>query len=83
MARYRKKPVEIEAMRLGSHVQAVAEWAAGAISLYPEGPDGPLAVIHTREGLMYAGPDDWIIKGVRGEFYPCKSDIFEATYEPA
>jgi hypothetical protein len=35
------------------------------------------------EGVMKASPGDWIIKGVKGEFYPCKPDIFAATYEPA
>ena len=38
-------------------------------------------VIHTLEGDMRADPEDWIIKGVKGEFYPCKPDIFEATYD--
>jgi len=40
-------------------------------------------VIETQEGDMTARPGDWIIKGVKGEFYPCKPDIFEATYESA
>jgi hypothetical protein len=40
-------------------------------------------MIQTLEGDMWARPGDWIIKGVQGEFYPCKPDIFEATYEPA
>lgn len=45
--------------------------------------DGATPVyIDTLEGLMEAKPKDWIIKGVRGEFYPCKPDIFDATYEP-
>ena len=44
--------------------------------------DGAL-VIPTLEGLMRAGIRDWIIRGVKGEFYPCRDDIFEATYEPA
>lgn len=39
-------------------------------------------VIPTLEGRMIAEPGDWIIRGIKGEFYPCKSDIFEATYEP-
>lgn len=43
-------------------------------------PDGK-AYIPTLEGDMAANPGDWIIKGVKGEFYPCKPDIFEATYE--
>ncbi len=38
--------------------------------------------IDTREGCMIADLKDWIIKGVKGEFYPCKPDIFEMTYEP-
>ena len=37
--------------------------------------------IHTLEGVMHADPGDWIIRGVQGEFYPCKPDIFEQTYE--
>lgn len=40
-------------------------------------------VITTLEGAMEAMPGDYIIKGVKGEFYPCKPDIFAATYEPA
>jgi hypothetical protein len=40
-------------------------------------------IIRTLEGGMTAPPGDWIIRGVQGEFYPCKPDIFEATYEPA
>ena len=39
--------------------------------------------ITTLEGIMIASPGDWIIRGIQGEFYPCKPDIFEATYEPA
>lgn len=39
-------------------------------------------VIATLEGPLHISPNDWIIKGVKGEFYPCKPDIFEATYEP-
>ena len=42
---------------------------------------GDYVLVDTLEGLMRAEPGDWIIKGVKGEFYPCKSDIFEATYE--
>lgn len=44
---------------------------------------GPDLAIQTLEGQMVARPGDWIIKGVKGEIYPCKPDIFEATYEPA
>jgi hypothetical protein len=44
-------------------------------------PDGPQIMIATLEGTMTASPGDWIIKGVKGEFYPWKPDIFAATYE--
>ena len=47
----------------------------------PSGPDADIA-IRTLEGEMRAIPGDWIIRGVQGEFYPCKPDIFAATYEP-
>lgn len=40
-------------------------------------------LIHTLEGNVLASPSDWIIRGVAGEFYPCKPEIFEATYEPS
>lgn len=42
----------------------------------------PIMLLHTLEGTMFANPSDWIIRGVKGEFYPCKPDIFEATYTP-
>ena len=53
-------------------------YPASGVSIDPT--DGRL-VISTLEGLHWADPGDWIIRGVKGEFYPCKSDIFEATYE--
>ena len=43
---------------------------------------GPIRLfIHTKEGVMAASPNDWIIQGLKGEFYPCKPDVFEASYE--
>ena len=53
-------------------------YPASGVSIDPR--DGRL-IISTREGLHWADSGDWIIRGVQGEFYPCKSDIFEATYE--
>ncbi len=44
---------------------------------------GQFLDIVTLEGTLFANPSDWIIQGVKGEIYPCKPDIFEATYEPA
>ena len=85
---WQKKPVVIEAMQFdGSDNGAdeVHEWMGqtshlqcGAVML----EDGQWEVIITTlEGEMHASPGDWIIKGVQGEFYPCKPDIFEATYQ--
>jgi hypothetical protein len=50
---------------------------------HPEGFDYPVLKIETLEGVMQASVGDWIIKGVNGEFYPCKPDIFEKTYDTA
>lgn len=76
MPLYRKKPVVIEAFRLGH--DPLPE-ACNQIQVHPEGH----ALIHTLEGTMLANRGDWIIRGVSGEFYFCKPDIFEATYELA
>jgi len=77
---YRKKPVVIEAMQLTSNdaLAAAIEWCGGHPWMVGMEPG---VQIKTLEGTMYAGPGDWIIKGVKGEFYPCKPDIFAATYE--
>ena len=78
MAKYRKKPVVIEAMRWDGLNQREIETWAGKI-FAPDLSD-KLAII-TLEGQFYASIGDWIIQGVKGEFYPCKPDLFEATYE--
>lgn len=87
VGRFRKKPVEIDAVRwLGGPESAgpVIDWvlAGGGTARWDdqETPEGTLSIV-TLEGVMYADPGDWIIRGVKGEFYPCKPDIFEATYE--
>lgn len=83
MPMYRKKPVVIEAQQVTfENVHEVAEWCGGT-SLRDMGEGEPWVgvSIHTLEGVMRADLDDWIIKGVQGEFYPCKPDIFQATYE--
>lgn len=96
MSKFRKKPVVIEAHQLPmgpanggtstEHEESVWAFLAWCkrVSFEPHsgGRDGCVA-IETLEGAMTAEPGDWIIKGVKGEFYPCKPDIFEATYEPA
>lgn len=96
MSKFRKKPVVIEAMRWTGYNYTESEvfmneplaqgryeiasgkegngWSDGAYS-------NSVKIITTLEGVMRCLPGDWIIRGIKGEFYPCKPDIFEATYE--
>ncbi len=83
--KFRKKPVVIEAFQwrpLSSEAQDKETPLWLVMSDYELGPGNSL-LIKTLEGTMRADPDDWIIKGVKGEIYPCKPEIFEATYDPA
>ena len=78
MAKFRKKPVEIEAIQLTeNNIDALVEFCGDKIKSHPLTG----VVIETLEGNMLASNGDYIIKGVKGEFYPCKPDIFEMTYE--
>ncbi len=85
--KYRKKPVVIEAVQLRWDTWSEMCDFAGVGKLTDGQPQGSAygeAIgldIPTLEGLMHASENDWIIKGVNGEFYPCKPDIFEQTYE--
>ena len=77
--RYRKKPVEIEALQYtGYNHDAVMFFTNGQAVWAPR--EGKLT-IPTLEGDHTASAGDWIIRGVKGEYYPCKPDIFEMTYE--
>ena len=94
MPKFRKKPVVIEARQIDDTfegIHEIIEWVNSCntrfdpmnsltwtISSYY----GEIRIL-TEEGEMTARKGDWIIKGIAGEFYPCKSDIFAATYEPA
>lgn len=82
MAQYRKKPVVIEAVRFTDvRDSELVAFVDGAGVLAVEDYEDTHLEIPTKEGVMRASVGDWIIKGVKGEFYPCKPDIFEATYE--
>lgn len=83
MAKYRKKPVVVEAVQWTGSMQAVIDLVGSALPTY--GPSGQTQSlrIKTLEGDHECRIGDWIIKGVAGEFYPCKPDIFDATYDPA
>lgn len=86
MARYRKKPVEIDAILWdGENIQEVMEFMAPTEPVYMEGFSNAddLIGVETLEGRMIASKGDWILRGVKGELYPCKPDIFEATYSSA
>ena len=93
MAKFRKKPVMIEARQYdGENGIALLFWVGGSEleeELIGDGIEleeeliGDGIEIKTLEGTMTASKGDWIIKGVKGEFYPCKPDIFALTYEPA
>ena len=95
MAKFRKKPVVIEAfqMTVARHLSN-AEWpewlhrawqlkcnTAGFLYPTEEGSPGGTLSIGTLEGQLIVSWNDWIIQGVQGEIYPCKPDIFAATYE--
>lgn len=84
MGKYTKKPVTIEAVQFdGKNFDEIAAFAGDSYST-ENVRTGPQALyILTAEGPLHASPGDWIIKGVKGEFYPCKPDIFAATYDAA
>lgn len=93
MAKFVKKPIVIEAVQFKYAEYAdnpllfdeVPDWLSVAINEKKIVPDFKTEdywylMIETLEGTMFAGPDDWIICGIKGEIYPCKNDIFKATY---
>lgn len=89
MAKYRKKPVVIDAVLYSGYngnsfvFDEAPEWFTNAIgdySLVFDNSDEQLKV-NTLEGEMIVSPGDYIIRGVKGEIYPCKPDIFEMTYD--
>jgi hypothetical protein len=79
---FRKKPVVIEACQYLSNYDNLPEWARKAgCEVWREGRRS--MEVHTLEGTMLAISGDWIIRGIKGEVYPCRPDIFDATYEKA
>lgn len=78
--KYRKKPVVIEAMQWnGDNANEVRDFVKDSLRKLEYGSN--YIAIETLEGTMMADMGDYIIKGIKGEFYPCKPDIFEATYD--
>ncbi len=84
--RYRKRPIVIEAVQhyadMGTYTAVIPQWLVAACL------DGTIITrdqdtfVKTLEGEMRVNDGDWIIQGVKGELYPCRADIFAATYEP-
>lgn len=90
--KYRKKPVVIDAFLMNpgnisdlkKFVTSFGDDFENLFQFIDEGPDGGALKVHTLEGTSYSvQPGEWIIRGVNGEYYPCKPDIFKKTYQPA
>ena len=85
MRKFRKKPVVIEAVKFTrsnwDEIKAFTNGTAHTITIEKRINGIATCIIPTLEGQHIATEGDWIIKGVKGEFYPCKPDIFESTYE--
>lgn len=80
--KYRKKPVVIDAVQWsGNNLNEILDFMKDKQPNYYEDDEKKLLTIQTLEGNVIASVGDYIIKGVRGEFYPCKLDIFKQTYE--
>jgi len=92
--KYRKKPIVIEAFQMTKERRwDNCEWpnwlneawnnepGEGCLWVDPQDPEKETIVLGTLEGVHRVNWDDWIIQGIKGELYPCKPDIFEATYE--
>lgn len=87
MTKFRKKPVVVDAFQWwpSRYAEDFPEWFSSAIAngiVFYQGGDNPYCTIETLEGAMKVSSGDYVIRGVKGEMYPCKPDIFEATYEP-
>lgn len=87
--KFRKKPVVIDAVQLPAENDETVDGEGFAKALHDlldgnawECERYGAIAIHTLEGTMRGDPGDWIIRGIKGECYPCKPDIFAATYEP-
>ena len=85
MPRFRKRPVEVEAVQFTDSPESLSEildWAGELVMVDWGTPTGrPHLYVRTAEGTMHVSRGDWVIKGVAGEFYPCKDEIFTKTYE--
>jgi hypothetical protein len=82
--KFRKRPVVIDAYQLWpNNIETLEQWCGGSIKGTALPLERQCIDIQTLEGEMRAEMGDWIIRGIKGEYYPCKPDIFALTYEPA
>jgi hypothetical protein len=84
MGFYRKKPVVVEAFEFSnSNRGCFPKWLTDAVQILYDEFNGEIkaGLIDTMEGMMQASPGDFVIKGIKGEVYPCDGDIFRETYE--
>lgn len=80
MPYYRKKPISVEARQFtGDNFPELQDWSADHVELSDYRDDA--ICVHTPESPVWGEMGDYVIKGTRGEFYPCQKDIFEETYE--
>lgn len=79
---FRKRPVEVEAIRFEKPYKRAQEFCPALTLIKDLGGRIAFGQVKTLEGVMTAQLGDWIVRGVQGEFYPVKPDIFEETYEP-
>jgi hypothetical protein len=84
MPQYRKKPIVIEAVQYDGNFRSLDIFSlteVGNFKIKTEEDGSPYLLIPTLEGDMKCSKGDYVIKGIKGEYYPCKPDIFEMTYE--
>lgn len=82
--KYKKKPLEVEARQFtAKSFKAIEKWTKGRVFQFMKGVKGQpdKCIVRTLEGNLYANSGDYIVKGIKGEFYPVAQDIFESSYD--
>lgn len=81
--KYRKKPIVVDAIRFTKELKADELYEFMQSADFEVTPNTKSIYINARGGILRAALGDFLIRGIQGEVYPCKADIFEATYDPA
>lgn len=80
---FQKQPIIVEAMQYDGTSESAEEliqWSKNKLFLYENNVNVKVLLVSTLEGTLEVSETDWVIKGIQGEFYPCKADIFNETY---